>query len=578
MLQYFSYFRLKFIELKKYFFLLFLAVTFSGFSQTNYPKDYFRSPLDIPLVLSGTFGELRSNHFHAGTDIKTQRRNGLNIYATADGYVSRIKVALWGYGKVIYVRHPNGYTTVYAHLSKFGDGIQEYVKNIQYKKKQYETGNIFPKENEIPVKKGQIIAYSGSTGGFVAPHLHYEIRDTKTEHIINPLLFGLKIQDSIAPRINKLMVYPIQSNSRVNQNNRKQILAFKKDTLNTYIANSITANGKIGFGVNTYDRLGKALNKNGVYSIEMLVNGKRHYYHDVETFSFAESKYINLLIDYPHFAKYKSRIQKTFKDDVNKLSIYEGLVNNGILDVKDGLSYQVQIIVKDFKGNTSELKIPVIGKPNNTLFIKKSDTTAYVVKRGFFHKYEKNGVTVAFPKNTFYEDIYIDFSVKNKIVTIHKPNVPLDKRFTITFDSTLYKKADLDHIYIANINNKRYANYQNTKKKPDKVYTTTKTLGKYTLKIDNQKPKIYNPNFKKNAWITSLKYLRIKISDTQSGIKSYDAYIDDEWILMEYDLKKKRLSYDFRDKKLVGSKHIFKLVVSDNVGNTNTYTSTFYRK
>ncbi len=552
--------------------------SFVGFSQTKYPTDYFRSPLDIPLVLSGTFGELRSNHFHAGMDIKTKRRNGLKVYATAEGYVSRIKVALWGYGKVIYVTHPNGYTTVYAHLSKFGDGIQEYVKDIQYKKRSYETGNIFPKENEIPVKKGQVIGYSGSTGGFVAPHLHYEIRNTKTEHIINPMLFGLEIQDSIAPRINKLMVYPIEPNSRINQNNRKQIVVFKKDTLNSYVTNRISASGKIGFGINTYDRLGTALNKNGVYSIEMLVNGKRHYYHDVETFSFAESKYINLLIDYPHYAKYKSRIQKTYREDVNRLSIYEDLINDGIIDIKDGLSYNVQIIVKDFKGNTSEIKIPIAGRPSNTIFTKKPDTTAYRIERTKFHKFTQKGVTIAFPKNTFYENLFLNFSVDGKIAHIHKPNIPLDKRFTITFDSTLYKKSDLDQLYIANINNKKYANYQNTKKKSGKIYTTTKTLGKYTLLIDNQKPKIYNSNFKKNDWISSLNYLTIKISDAQSGIKSYEATIDGEWVLMEYNLKKKKLSYDFRDKKLVGSKHIFKLVVLDNVGNTNTYTSTFYKK
>ena len=174
--------------MKNYIFLLFFLFGLAVFSQKNYPTDYFRSPLDIPISLAGTFGELRSNHFHAGMDIKTKRRNGLKVYATADGYVSRIKVALWGYGKVIYIRHPNGYTSVYANLSKFGEGIQEYVKNIQYTKESYETGNIYPKENEIIVKKGQIIGYSGSTGGFVAPHLHYEIRDTKTEHIINPML------------------------------------------------------------------------------------------------------------------------------------------------------------------------------------------------------------------------------------------------------------------------------------------------------------------------------------------------------------------------------------------------------
>ena len=165
--------------MKKIIFLFFL-VSITSFAQNNYPSDYFRSPLDIPLRLAGTFGELRNNHFHAGIDIKTNRRIGLPVYATADGYISRIKVAIWGYGKVIYINHPNGFTSVYAHLNKFGDGIQEYVKSIQYEKKSYETGNIFLKENQIKVTKGQIIGYSGRTGGFVAPHLHYEIRNTKT--------------------------------------------------------------------------------------------------------------------------------------------------------------------------------------------------------------------------------------------------------------------------------------------------------------------------------------------------------------------------------------------------------------
>lgn len=559
-----------------YFLLLFFISI--GFSQEKYPTDYFGKPLDIPVVLSGTFGELRGNHFHAGMDIKTQRKNGLKVYATADGYVSRIKVALWGYGKVIYVNHPNGYTTVYAHLSKFGDGIEEYVKKIQYKKESYETGNIFPKPGEIPVKKGQIIAYSGDTGGFVAPHLHYEIRNTKTENIINPMLFGLRVQDTITPKIGQILAYPIDATSRINKSSYKQSIPFKKLSDGKYLTNRIMANGKIGFGINTFDKLGTAYNKNGVYSLEMKVNGKRVYYHDLETFSFAESKYINLLIDYPHYAKYRRRVQKTHKVSANRLSIYEDLINNGYIDVKEGESYQVEIIIKDFDDNTSIVTIPVTGTKNNSVFAKAKDTTNYKVTSSQFHKFQKDGVTVAFPKNTFYEDSYINFEVKNGIATVHKPNIPLDKRFTITFDSTMYKNKDLDKLYIANINNPKYANYQNTRKKSDKVFTTTKTLGKYILLTDNQQPKIYAANFKNGSTLNGTRYLTIKISDTQSGIKSYKAYIDDEWILMEYDLKKKRLKYDFRDKKLVGNKHIFKLVVSDNVGNTNTYTSTFYRK
>ena len=558
--------------------LILLFASFTSSAQNKYPTNYFRSPLDISLHLSGTFGELRNNHFHAGVDIKTKRRTGFPVYATADGYVSRIKVAIWGYGKVIYISHPNGYTSVYAHLSKFGDGIQEYVKNIQYQKESYETGNIYPAENEITIKKGQVIAFTGRTGGFVAPHLHYEIRDTKTEHIINPLLFGLKIKDSIAPRINKLIAYPIGEGSRINRSVKKQTLAIKKDSLNNYRTNRISASGSIGFGINVYDLLGKELNKNGVYSIEMKVNGKRHYYHDVETFSFAESKYINLLIDYPYFATYKNRIQKTFREKETKLSIYEDLVKDGFVDVKEGFSYKVEIIAKDFKGNRSSVKIPIIGVKSESILLQEKDTTNYKILKNKFQKFTEGGVTVAFPKNTFYKDIFIDFSVNGKLATIHKPTIPLNKSFTITFDSTMYRKSEVNNIYIANINNKKYPYYQNTRKREDKLFTTTKTLGKYTLLIDNELPKIYNLNFKNNNWVSKLNYLTIKISDTQSGIKSYEAFIDDEWILMEYDVKKKKLSYNFSDKKLVGSKHIFKLVVSDNVGNTNTYNATFYRK
>jgi len=553
-------------------------VSITSFAQNNYPSDYFRSPLDIPLRLAGTFGELRNNHFHAGIDIKTNRRIGLPVYATADGYISRIKVAIWGYGKVIYINHPNGFTSVYAHLNKFGDGIQEYVKSIQYEKKSYETGNIFLKENQIKVTKGQIIGYSGRTGGFVAPHLHYEIRNTKTEKIINPLLFGIKIQDSIAPKIKKLIAYPMGSDSRINRSLKNQSLSIKKDSLNNYIANRLSASGKIGFGVNVYDLLGKELNKNGIYSLEMKINGIRHYYHDVETFSFSESKFINLLIDYEYYSKYKSRIQKTFREKENKLSIYKDLIEEGGITINEGLNYQVEIIAKDFIGNSSSLKIPVVGLKSESILNQERDTTAYKIVKKEFQKFSKNGVTIAFPKNTFYKDLFLNFSVNDRIATIHKPIIPLDKKFTITFDSIMYKRSEVNQIYIANMNNKKYPYYMDTRKKSDKIFTTTKTLGKYGLLIDNQFPKIYNSNFKDNDWMSRLRYLTIKISDSQSGIKSYEASIDNEWILMEYDVKKKKLSYDFRDKKLVGSKHIFKLVVSDNVGNTNTYKSTFYRK
>lgn len=558
--------------------LLLLLNCISFYTQNKYPKDYFRNPLDIPSVFAGTFGELRSNHFHAGLDIKTQGKEGLDVFAAADGYVSRIKVQQYGYGKAIYITHPNGFTTVYGHLSKFADKIENYVKSIQYKKENYETGNIFPKENKFIVKKGELIAFSGDTGGSGAPHLHFEIRDTKTENIINPMFFGVNSPDSKAPRFQSLQVYALSLDARINQQYNSHKISIKKNENGNYIADRITASGTIGFGVNVYDQLDLAYNKNGIYSLEMLVNGKRHYYHDVETFSFAESKYLNLLIDYPYYKKYRRRIQKTFKVDANKLSIYKNLVNKGKLDIKKGFNYTVEIIAKDFAGNKSSIKIPVAGKESNTIFKQKKDTTAYKIVAKKFQKFSIGDVTVAFPKNTFYEDIYLDLNFDENIANIHNPTIPLDKSYTLTFNVSKYSKKEKEQLYIANIEYPKYPRYQYTRKKDTTFYTTTKTLGNYTLLSDNQKPKIIKLYFKDHQWLTSATTLKVKISDIGSGIKNWKATIDDKWILMEYNHKKGILTYKFSDKKLVGSKHIFKIVVSDNVGNTSELSSTFFKK
>ncbi|WBX72843.1 M23 family metallopeptidase [Tenacibaculum pacificus] len=550
---------------------------YTGNAQKHYPRNYFSPPLKIPIILSGTFGELRSNHFHSGIDIKTQGKQGIPIYAAANGYVSRIKVSQYGFGKAIYLEHPNGYTTVYAHLQKFEPTIQKYVKNIQYKKKNYQTGNLFTKSEKFPVKKGQTIGYTGDTGSSGGPHLHYEIRDTKTEHIINPLLFGIHPKDDTAPTLQKIMAYPLNEQSRVNNSSLKSIISFKKTSPNNYISERITASGVIGFGISVFDRLNGATNKNGIYSLEMKVNGSRVYYHDVETFSFAESKYINLLIDYKHYKTYKNRVQKTHKVPANRLNLYEDLVNNGKINIENGASYQVEIIAKDIKHNTTSIKIPIKGVKNNLVFREK-DTTNYKIIAKDFHKYTLDNVTIAFPKNTFYTDCFIDFSIDNDIVKVHKATVPIDKRYTLTFDTSLLNEKQQQQVYIANVSNKKYPRYANTKKKINKIYTSTKVLGSYKLLFDSIQPTIKKYNFAEGQWLTKNKTLKVKIKDNQSGIKNFNATIDGQWILMEYNHKKRILTYNFDDKKLVGSKHIFKIVVSDNVGNLKTLSTTFFKK
>ena len=559
-------------------FLLFLWVSFLSFSQEKYPKNYFQNPLDIPLELSGTFGELRSNHFHAGLDIKTQGKVGFKVFAVADGYISRIKVQQYGYGKTIYITHPNGYTSVYGHLSKFNTKIDAYVKRIQYKKENYETGNIFPKKEAFILKKGQIIAYSGDTGGSGGPHLHFEIRNTKSEHVINPMLFGISIPDSKLPTIQSLLGYPLSEDARINQQNNSHEISIKHMGNGKYIADRITASGTIGFGVHVFDRLDNAWNKNGIYSLEMLVNGKRHYYHDVSTFSFAESKYLNLLIDYSYYKRYKRRIQKTFKENKNELSIYKGLINNGKINIKSGFNYTIEIIAKDIIGNSSSLKIPVIGKKSNAVFKKQKDTTAYKIIADNFQKFKKENITIAFPKNTFYQDIYLDFKVDSGVAKVHTPSIPLNKSYTLTFNVSKYTAQEKEQLYIVNTEYAKYPRYVNTRKKDTTFYTTTKTLGKYTLKMDTLKPDVKILYIDNKQWITSAKTLKVKVSDVDSGIKNWRATIDDSWVLMQYNHKKGILTYNFSDKILAGSKHIFKIVLSDNVGNTTERSITFFKK
>ena len=563
--------------MKKHVIFIFLLLQFICYSQNNYPSNYLRNPLDIPIYLSGSFGELRSNHFHAGIDIKTQGKEGLIVRAAADGFISRIKVQQFGYGKAIYITHPNGYTSVYGHLKIFNEEIEKYVKEIQYKKENYSTGNLYFKENKFPIKKGEAIAYSGDTGGSGGPHLHFEIRNTATENIINPLLFGLKVIDNIPPIIQSLKVYSLSENSRINQQKSFQI-PLKKIGIGNYVSDRITATGTIGFGIDVFDKFDKATNKNGIYSLQMKVNGKMIYYHNLEMFTFSKSKFLNLHIDYTHYKKYKKRFQKTYRHPLNKLSIYKNLTNDGRIKIKKGYNYTVEIIAKDIVGNTSKVKIPIVGKESSVINEEDKDTTNFYINKNKFTKFFLKDVTVAFPKNTFYDNIYLELSKKDSIVQIHNSSVPLNKNFTLTFDVSKYTKEEKQQLYIANLEYPKYPRYQFTRKKDSTFFTTSKTLGNFSLLIDKEDPKVDVLYFKNNQWISNSKTIQVRVSDKGSGIKDWRASIDGEWVLMEYNHKKRILTYNFNDKKLVGSKHIFNIVVSDNVGNTNTVSKTFFRK
>lgn len=545
--------------------------------QENYPKEAFGSPMDIPLILAGTFGELRSNHFHAGIDIKTQQRQGLPIYAIGDGSVTRIKISHWGYGKAIYVAHPNGYTSVYAHLQKFSPSLEEYIKKIQYQKRSYEV-EVFPDYGELKVTKGEVIAYSGNTGGSSGPHLHFEIRSSISEKPTNPLLYGYEVRDATNPTVLKLYGFPLSKDAQINQSQDKIQINFSKQKDGTLLADKVRAAGTIGFGFIGHDRQDMAANKNGVYSVQQLVNGKIYSDYSFEKFSFSETRYINTLIDYHHLGKYKQRIQKSFRSPGNRLSIYNTLHNDGKIVVREGLSYNVELLIKDFEGNQVKLLIPVEGKRETVKKEQEEKKTDYYVIAKKPNNYDLGAAKVYFPSNTFYEDFYLDLEKGKDTVKIHSNTVPAHRNFTVTFDTSKYSENERKQLFIARLDKKLRPNYTSTYKRGDVFTTRTRNLGTYTLAKDTLAPKIRTKNFKAKQWLNNYRYLSLYIADDLSGIDSYSATLNGEWILMEYEPKTKTLTYNFDDVILDKKQCELKVVVTDNVGNSSTLSTTFYRK
>jgi len=558
------------------FLILFVFIFGQVIGQKDIPLDYFDNPMKIPLILSGSYGELRSNHFHSGLDIKTQQREGIPIYAPADGYVHRIKVSHFGYGKALYITHPNGYRTVYAHLKNYAGTIQEYVKNKQYAKESY-TIELFPDKEILIVKKGDLIAYSGNSGSSGGPHLHFEIRDSSSRPM-NPMLFGIEIPDTKKPIINTIKVYPLSREAQVNnsQNPIKLRLILQND--GSYKTENLNAYGSIGFGISTYDQQNGASNKNGVFEIKAVINGEEVFKVEFKKFSFTETRYLNRFIDYGHYKINKSRVQKLFRQSNNPLSIISDGKNSGIINVEEGLSYIYTIDVLDFKGNTIKVHIPITGTISQDVIKRNDNKTDDFIYADQATAITKEKFSVYIPSNSLYENTYLNIKVNGDTLHLHKDEIPIHKNITITADASNYDPSDISKLFIGRLNYKGEPYYNSTTRKGSKLSTSTRTFGSYTLVIDLNPPAIEPVNFSEGQWISKNKTLKLKIEDDLSGISSYRATINGKFILMEYNYKKDLITYYFDDEIISDSENKLKVIVIDNVGNNATFEATFFRK
>lgn len=545
-------------------------------AQLQVPQDYFQNPMEIPLVLSGTFAELRSNHFHGGLDIKTQQREGIRIVAAAEGYISRINVSPYGYGKALYIQHPNGYTTVYAHLRDFPSKIQDYVKKIQYNRESYQI-EVYPEPHELPVARGEHIAFSGNTGGSGGPHLHFEIRDSQ-QRPINPLLFGYEIKDSRKPIVHSIYVYPQDNQSHSNQSARRQKLQISLQSDGNYRAQKINALGKLGFGISTVDQQDEAYNRNGVYRIASSLDGNHVFQANFDRFSFSESRHLNQLIDYEYYIRNRNRIQKLFIEESNPLSIYGDSKNNGFIEIEEGQSYTYEISVRDFAGNQRKIIIPIEGTAGPVTELKEDSVTPYLARASENTVFEGNGIDVYIPKNSLYRDTYLDISFEEEKIKLHEEVVPLHTNMRIGFDVSNYTEQEQQHMYIARIPSTGNPIYTSTDRQNNRLVARTRSFGTYTLARDTSPPTVTPVNFQDQKWITFHKDLKVRISDAETGIKDYRATINGKFILMEYEYKQNLLTYDFADNIITDTENNLRVTVTDNAGNTTVYEATFFRK
>ncbi len=563
-------------------FCSFILLTLKVYAQPSYPKNYFRSPVSYPITLAGSFGELRRNHFHSGIDIRTGGVEGKPIYAVADGYVSRVNVSPGGFGKALYVAHPNGYTSLYGHLKSFAGTIGIWVKAHQYKNESF----AFDTEvaaGVLKVKKGDIIAFSGNSGSSGGPHLHFEIRDSKTQEIIDPFDFGLMQPDDVPPRITLLKIYPFDDNSLVNFSDKALSVpvSCSAGICAIKVSDTIRVSGNIIFGIEPSDNADGGL-KTGIHTIQLTVDGAAVFSQNMDRFAFSETRYANSLKDYPAFVHGKRKIQRSYVAPNNKLTIYGDVKNRGILNFTDRKAHRVQYVVKDVFGNSARLSFWVKSHPPAGGRPKPFYTGSQLLTYKEDNHFERSGIKFDVPKEALYEDLAFEYDVTGpaggSYADVHhlQDNLtPLHTFCTLSIKTNGLPPSETGRAVIVQVSGNKHSSVGG-KYAGGYVTAQIREFGNYTVMVDATPPVIRPVNIFDNKKVGKQYSILVKISDNLSGIKSYRGTLNGRWILMDYDAKSSQLIYAFDDMIKPG-KNFFVLNVTDAVGNSTRYEATLIR-